>query len=177
MAVTVETTSPGNPASRALSTRRVCRECPPPAPWTQSALSHGNWSLWTMPGPDDHGLLPKSRPPRVGRLRLTRHALRHRHGGAIMGSDRGLIADQRADAGAHPCRTTRLVEGGSTASRRAGRMGRRTSSPPQFGQTPCRTFPAQSRHQVHSYVQMSTSGDARSRSRSQHSQFGRSSST
>jgi hypothetical protein len=32
-------------------------------------------------------------------------------------------------------------------------MGRRTSSPPQFGQTPCRMFSAQSRHQVHSYVQ------------------------
>jgi hypothetical protein len=56
-------------------------------------------------------------------------------------------------------------------------MGRRTSSPPQFGQMPCRTFSAQSRHQVHSYVQMSTSGDAGSRSWSQHSQFGRSSST
>jgi hypothetical protein len=56
-------------------------------------------------------------------------------------------------------------------------MGRLTSSPPQFGQTPCRTFSAQSRHQVHSYVQISTSGDAGSRSRSQHSQFGRSSST
>jgi deazaflavin-dependent oxidoreductase (nitroreductase family) len=80
-------------------------------------------------------------------------------------------------AGAHPGRTTRLVDGGSTASRRPGRMGRRTSSPPQFGQTPCRMFSAQSRHQVHSYVQISTSGDAGSRSRSQHSQFGRSSST
>jgi len=88
-----------------------------------------------------------------------------------------LLADQRADAGAHPGRITRRVDGGSAASRRAGRMGRRTSSPPQFGQTPCRTFSAQLRHQVHSYVQMSTSGDAGSRSRSQHSQFGRSSST
>ena len=78
---------------------------------------------------------------------------------------------------AQPGRTTRLADGGSTASRRAGRMGRRTSSPPQFGQMPCRTFSAQSRHQVHSYVQMSTSGDAGSRSWSQHSQFGRSSST
>ena len=87
------------------------------------------------------------------------------------------IADQRADAGEHPGRTTRLVDGGLTACRRAGRIGRLTSSPPQFGQTPCRTFSAQSRHQVHSYVQISTSGDAGSRSRSQHSQFGRSSST
>jgi hypothetical protein len=52
--------------------------------------------------------------------------------------------------GAQPGRTTRLADGGSAASRRAGRMGRRTSSPPQFGQTPCRTFSAQSRHQVHS---------------------------
>ena len=56
-------------------------------------------------------------------------------------------------------------------------MGRRTSSPPQFGQMPCRMFSAQSRHQVHSYVQISTFGDAGSRSRSQHSQFGRNSST
>jgi hypothetical protein len=87
-----------------------------------------------------------------------------------------LQVNQRADAGAHPGRTTRLADGGSTASRRSGRMGRRTSSPPQFGQTPCRTFSAQSRHQVHSYVQISTSGDAGSRFRSQHSQFGRSSS-
>jgi hypothetical protein len=61
-----------------------------------------------------------------------------------------LLAIMRADAGAHPGRTTLLVDGGSTVSRWAGRMGRRTSSPPQFGQTPCRMFSAQSRHQVHS---------------------------
>jgi hypothetical protein len=84
--------------------------------------------------------------------------------------------DQRAGAGVHPGRTTLVVDGGLTVSRRAGRMGRLTSSPPQFGQMPSRMFSAQSRHQVHSYVQISTSGDAGSRSRSQHSQFGRSSS-
>lgn len=105
------------------------------------------------------------------------------HGPVPDGLDAGRLgscspkADQRTDAGAHPGRTTRLVDGGSTSSRWAGRMGRLTSSPPQFGQTPCRTFSAQSRHQVHSYVQISTSGDAGSRSRSQHSQFGLSSST
>jgi hypothetical protein len=52
--------------------------------------------------------------------------------------------------GPHPGRTIRLVDGGSTVSRWAGRMGRRTSSPQQFGQKPCRMFSAQSRHQLHS---------------------------
>ena len=55
-----------------------------------------------------------------------------------------------AAAVAQPGRTTRLVDGGLTASRRAGRIGRLTSSPPQLGQMPCRTFAAQSWHQVHS---------------------------
>ena len=35
-----------------------------------------------------------------------------------------LLAIMRADAGAHPGRTTLLVDGGSTVSRWAGRMGR-----------------------------------------------------
>ena len=93
------------------------------------------------------------------------------------GSAQLLLAVSGRMPGAHPGRTTLVTDGGSAMSRSAGRMGRRTSSPPQFGQTPCRMFSAHSRHQVHSYVQISTSGDAGSRSRSQHSQFGRSSST
>jgi mycofactocin system creatininase family protein len=61
-----------------------------------------------------------------------------------------LAGCYRTGAAAQPGRTTRLVEGGLTASRRTGRTGRLTNSPPQLGQTPLRTFSAQSRHHVHS---------------------------
>jgi hypothetical protein len=44
----------------------------------------------------------------------------------------------------------RVVEAGCLASLAAGRIGRRTSSPPQLGQTPLRRFSAQSAQKVHS---------------------------
>ena len=58
----------------------------------------------------------------------------------------------------------------------AGRSGRRTSSPPQFGQRPRSTPSAQSTQNVHSKEQMRAARLSGGRSRSQHSQFGRSSS-
>jgi len=69
-----------------------------------------------------------------------------------LGGDKLDSANQRVAAGAHPGRITRRVDGGSTPSRWAGRIGRRASSPPQFGQTPCNMLSAQSRHEVHSYA-------------------------
>ena len=57
--------------------------------------------------------------------------------------------------GAHSwARTTRTVEAGFFTSFAAGRMGRRTSSPPQFGQTKPSFAEAQSWQKVHSNVQM-----------------------
>ena len=72
---------------------------------------------------------------------------------------------------------TRTSEGGFNASSAAGRRGRRTSSPSQFGQTRCRTSRAHGPHQVHSIEQIQTSSSSTDRSASQHSQLGRSSST
>jgi len=73
-------------------------------------------------------------------------------------------------------RTTRRVEAGFFASFSAGRRGRATSSPPQFGHRPFNTFCAHSAQNVHSNEQIRACADSGGRSRSQHSQFGRSSS-
>jgi len=76
---------------------------------------------------------------------------------------------------------TRLVEGGRLATESpgrhsvAGRIGRGSKPPPQFGQTLNSTLSTQSAQKVHSKVQMRAIVDAGGRSRSQHSQFGRSS--
>jgi len=68
----------------------------------------------------------------------------------------------------------RSVDAGLLASLSAGRRGRLTSSPPQFGQTCLRIVLAHSTQNVHSNVQMSASWQSGGRSRLQHSQFGRS---
>jgi hypothetical protein len=72
--------------------------------------------------------------------------------------------------------STRFVEAGNFASLSAGRTGRRTSSPPQFGHLPFSTPLAQSLQNVHSNVHIIAFVADGGRSRSQHSQFGRSSS-
>jgi hypothetical protein len=59
------------------------------------------------------------------------------------------------------------------ASAAAGRLGRATNSPPQFGQRPARTFSAQAAQNVHSKEQMRASVASGGRSLSQHSQPGR----
>jgi hypothetical protein len=77
---------------------------------------------------------------------------------------------------------TRFVEGGRFATESpgrhsvAGRIGRGTKPPPQFGQTLNSTLSTQSAQNVHSYEQIRAIVDAGGRSLSQHSQFGRSSS-
>lgn len=71
----------------------------------------------------------------------------------------------------------RLVEAGYVASFSAERRGRLTSSPPQFGHTPLKIVVAQSMQKVHSNVQINASSACGGRSRLQHSQLGRSSST
>lgn len=64
------------------------------------------------------------------------------------------------------------MEGGLPASLFAGRRGRTTSSPPQFGQVPPSTPSAHGAQKVHSKEQMRASPESGGRSRSQHSQFG-----
>jgi len=51
-------------------------------------------------------------------------------------------------------RSTRTVEAGFFSSFAGGRIGRRTSSPPQFGHTKPSFFDAHARQKVHSNVQM-----------------------
>jgi hypothetical protein len=58
------------------------------------------------------------------------------------------------------------------ASIAAGRIGRLTKLPLQFGQTPPNTVVAHSAQNVHSKLQIRASGLSGGRSRSQHSQFG-----
>src|SRR4051812_5623262 len=72
---------------------------------------------------------------------------------------------------------TRSVEAGNFDSFSTGRLGRATSSPPQFGHLPLSTEVAHPRQNVHSKEQMSASADCGGRSRLQHSQLGRSLST
>ena len=71
---------------------------------------------------------------------------------------------------------TRAVEAGYFASFSAGRIGRDTRLPVQFGQRPPSFVSAQSRQKVHSNEQIIASAEAGGRSLSQHSQFGRSAS-
>src|SRR5262245_10564286 len=79
-------------------------------------------------------------------------------------------------------KSTRLIDGGRFATESpgrhsvAGRIGRGTKPPPQFGQTLKSTLSTQSAQNVHSYEQLRAIVDAGGRSLSQHSQFGRSSS-
>jgi len=71
----------------------------------------------------------------------------------------------------------RSVEAGKRTNRSAGRTGRFTRSPPQFGQCPPgNRVSAQVRQNVHSNEQILASAESGGKSRSQHSQFGLSSS-
>jgi hypothetical protein len=82
---------------------------------------------------------------------------------------------QAARAGAQPpALTLRSRDAGYFTNFSAGRTGRRTNSPPQLGQRPPSTVSAQLRQNVHSNEQITASTDSGGRSRSQHSQFGRS---
>jgi hypothetical protein len=72
-------------------------------------------------------------------------------------------------------RKTRCSDAGYRASFEAGRIGRGTRLPPQFGQMPPSTVSAHLRQKVHSNEQIIASA-AGGKSRSQHSQFGRNSS-
>jgi hypothetical protein len=56
----------------------------------------------------------------------------------------------------------------------AGRIGRGTKPPPQFGQTLWSLCSTQSAQNVHSKLQMRASAESGGRSLSQYSQFGRS---
>jgi hypothetical protein len=69
----------------------------------------------------------------------------------------------------------RSVFGGYFARSRAGRTGRRWRLPPHVGQCPS-NLAAHSTQNVHSNVQIIAESEPGGRSRSQHSQFGRSSS-
>ena len=69
----------------------------------------------------------------------------------------------------------RLVVAGCLVKSSAGRTGRRTSSPPQLGQTKLRRVWQHCRQNVHSNVHTYASSDSGGRSRSQHSHPGLSS--
>ncbi|OAP43338.1 hypothetical protein AU381_27510 [Sinorhizobium glycinis] len=85
-----------------------------------------------------------------------------------------LTPPYAAFSDAQPCGfSTRSVEAGYFFSIAAGRTGRQTSSPLQFGQIPESFASAQSAQKVHSKVQIIASRLSGGRSRSQHSQFGR----
>jgi hypothetical protein len=70
----------------------------------------------------------------------------------------------------------RFSVAGCFANLSAGRMGRRTSSPPQFGHRLLKTPSAHAEQNVHSNEQMRASAESGGRLLSQHSQLGRSSS-
>jgi hypothetical protein len=70
----------------------------------------------------------------------------------------------------------RRVEAGNFASFAAGRIGRATRAPRQFGQIPARNSLLQAAQKVHSKLQISASPESGGKSLSQHSQFGRNSS-
>jgi len=72
--------------------------------------------------------------------------------------------------------TTRRVDAGAFCSLFAGRRGRLSSSPPQFGQKPSNFCSAQVAQNVHSNEQINAFSADGGKSVSQHSQFGRSSS-
>jgi len=103
---------------------------------------------------------------------------------AGLGIARNILSDRLAKmvaggifqaAPAQPCGfSTRCVDGGNFASFSAGRRGRATSSPPQFGHLPFSTVVTHVTQNVHSNEQMRASVDSGGRSLSQHSQFGRS---
>lgn len=82
----------------------------------------------------------------------------------------------QAALGQPPPLRTLFVEGGLAASFDAGRRGRATSSPPQLGHLPANTSVAHDAQKVHSKEQMYAPLDPGGKSRSQHSQFGLSSS-
>jgi hypothetical protein len=69
----------------------------------------------------------------------------------------------------------RAVAAGKASNSPAGRIGRRTSSPPQFGHPLANFDPAQSAQNVHSKLQIIAAADSGGKFRSQHSQFGLSS--
>ena len=76
-----------------------------------------------------------------------------------------------------PCGfTLRSVEAGYCASFAAGRIGRRSSSPPQLGQRPASTPSAQLRQKVHSNEQTHASSESGGSALAQCSQMGRSAS-
>jgi hypothetical protein len=67
---------------------------------------------------------------------------------------------------------TRSRDAGKFASFAAGRIGRRSNSPPQFGHRPLSTFSPQERQNVHSNEQIMASRESGGKSTSQHSQPG-----
>jgi hypothetical protein len=82
-------------------------------------------------------------------------------------------SQRRAASAAQPSGLkTRSGDAGNLASLAAGRIGRRSNSPPQLGQRPCNTPSAQRRQNVHSNEQITALRDSGGNSASQHSQLG-----
>ena len=93
--------------------------------------------------------------------------------GRLPGTRLGQSAYGAAAAAAQPSGLKYLSrDGGNLASAAAGRIGRRMSSPEQFGQRPLSTFSAHPLQNVHSNEQIMASRESGGRSASQHSQLG-----
>lgn len=90
--------------------------------------------------------------------------------------DRPLIRGSQLSTQAGCDFSTRTAEPGLRPSKAVGRTGRLTNPPPQLGQRQSKRFDAHSSQNVHSKVQIKAPAASGARSRSQHSQLGRSSS-
>jgi hypothetical protein len=86
----------------------------------------------------------------------------------------GLLESLTVETLQHPPGlNTRTDDGGFASNFDAGRRGRGSNSPPQFGHLPFRRRSAQVAQNVHSNEQIRASGDSGGKSTSQHSQDGR----
>lgn len=101
-------------------------------------------------------------------------ALCKRYAGCAM-SGRSLIVTRNYFEAQPSGLKTRRADAGFCCKASAGRIGRSTRFPPQFGQMPPSFSSAHDLQNVHSNVQINASAASGGRSLSQHSQFGRSS--
>jgi hypothetical protein len=89
---------------------------------------------------------------------------------------RGQAAHSSASCAQPSAFNTRIAEAGDLVRKWIGLLGLGVRLPPQFGHLPFNVPAAHSEQNVHSKLQMKASSLVGGRSRSQHSQFGRSSS-
>ena len=95
------------------------------------------------------------------------------NGVRVLPGDSGCPVGVNRQTPEHPVGLTmRSVDAGYLPSKCAGRIGRLTRLPPQFGQIDCSVWRAQSAQNVHSNVQMNAALESGGRFLPQHSQRG-----